>query len=126
MVNYKEEVGIIGQENNQIFMKESLRQAKEMEEGLSGGRMVAGMKVSLRMECSVDMGFFIDMVGRYSMKVSGIMECLMVKVHSILKMAKDMKVYLKRISFMGKVYFIKMILLFMGSGRIINFLWLIW
>lgn len=64
LIKNKVEVDTIGLENNQIFMKENLRQEKEMEEELSGGLMVVGMKENSRMESNVGMGCCIGMVDR--------------------------------------------------------------
>jgi hypothetical protein len=117
LIKKKEEEDIIGLENSLMFMKENLKQVKETVEEHFGGLMVAGMKVNSKMVYKVVMGCFIDMEDKFSMKVSGIMECLMEKELNSLKMEKDMKDNLRKINSMEMVFSIKMIQLFMVFGR---------
>lgn len=94
-----------------------------MVEAHFGGLMGAGMKVNLEMEFKVVMEFCIEMEDMLSMKVLGIMECLMEKELSISRMAKNTKDLLKKTNSMEMEYFTKMIQLYMGSGKTISCLW---
>lgn len=104
-----EEVYISGLENNLIYMKDNLSKEREMEEEHFGGLTEAGMKGNLEMEFKVVTVSCIEMEGILSMKVLGIMVCLMVKVLNSLRMEKNIKDHLKKISSMEMVYSIKMI-----------------
>ena len=104
-----EEECINGQENSLIFMKVSSWKGKETEEVLFGGLMEVGMKDSSEMVFKAAMVFFIGKGGTDNTKVHGIMEWLMEKVFSILKMDKSMKELLNRINSMERAYFTKMI-----------------
>ena len=53
---------IIGQENNQMFMKVNLKVEKDMEEEHFGGLMEVGMKDNLNKVFNLDVVVFIDKV----------------------------------------------------------------
>lgn len=105
-----EEDFINGQENNLIYMKDSLLKVKEMGEELSGGLMEVGIKDNLEMEYKVVTGYYIEMVDMLNIKDLGIMVCLMEKVHNSFRMVKNIKVHSSKINSMEMVYSIKMIL----------------
>lgn len=104
-----EEEHIIGQENNQTYMKVNLKVEKDMAEVLFGGLMEVGMKASSNKECKVDMDAYIEKEEINNMKVLGIMECSMVKVFNFLKMVNVLKVHSNKINSMVMEFFTKMI-----------------
>lgn len=98
-----------GQENNPIFMKDSLLKVKEMEEVLSGGLMEVGMKGNSEMVSRVVMEYFIEMVVMLNMKVHGITVCLMVKALNSSRTDKNTKALLSKTNSMEMEFSIKMI-----------------
>jgi len=120
LIKNKGEVYIDGQVNSLISMKENSNLVKEMAGEHFGGRMVVGMKETLKMEFNVVKVPFTDKAVIKSIKEVGKMECLMVKVSNILIMVKAMKATLRKISFMVMVCSIKMIPSFMVFGKIIS------
>lgn len=97
-----------------------------MEEEPFGGLMEVGTKDNSEMESKAGMVFFIVKEGTESMKDLGIMECSMGREFNISKMDKNTKEPSKKINSMGKEYSTKMTQLFMVSGKIMSFQWLIW
>lgn len=113
---------INGQGSNRIFIKDNSSKVKEMEEEPSGGLMEVGTKDNLGMEYKVDMEYYIEMVAMLNMKDLGITVCSMVKVLNSSRMVKNTKDLLNKISSMEMVYFIRMILLYTESGKIMSYL----
>lgn len=75
----------------------------------SGGLTAAGMRVSSGMVFRVDTECCIGTEGIESTRVIGTMGCLTGRVCSTLRMGRSTRGHLRRISFMGTVYFTKMI-----------------
>lgn len=125
-IKKREGVFTIGLEKRAMFMRDNLKQANAMVKELFGGVMVVGMRVSSEMVCKVAGEFYIVKVVIDNTKETGIMECLMAKVFSILKMASDIKAPLNKISSMETVYFTKMTRLYTECGRTTNCRWSIW
>ena len=117
-----EEDYINGLENSQICIKVNLWKEKGTEEEHFGGLMEAGIKANLEMESKADMEFCIVMEDMLNMKDLGIMECLMEKGHSFLRMDKSMKGLSNKINFTEMVYSLKMIPSFMEFGKIMSYL----
>ena len=115
------EVYINGQVKSQIYMKDNLKEEKEMEEELFGGQMEVNIKVNLNKVFKVDKEFYLERVDIKNMKVFGIMECLMEKGFNISRMGRDMKEHLRKINSMEMEYFINKIQLFMECGKIMNY-----
>ena len=93
-----EEERTSGQERSQICTRDSSKEGKEMDEGLSGGQMVAGTKETSKMDCKVVKVCCSGMVDTKNMKEHGTMGCLMEGVSNILKMERGMKAVLGRTS----------------------------
>ena len=117
---------INGQANSPISMKDNLWKGREMEEEHFGGLMEVGTRDNSETESRVGMVFFIVKEDTENMKDLGIMECLMGREFNILKTDKNTKEPLKRINSMEKESSTKMTQLFMVSGKIMSFQWLIW
>ena len=126
LIKSREGVFIDGLGNSRMFIKVNLSQVKEMEEEHSGGQMAAGMKETSKTVFNVALVLYIVKEVLGNMKESGRMVCLMVKESSILITDNVMKVTLRRINSMVRVYFIKMTQSFMVCGKITNYQLLIW
>ncbi len=109
LIKNKEEEHIIGQENNQMYTKDSLKVEKEMEGVHFGGLMEVGIKVISKMVCNVATEHYIEKAEINNMKGCGKMECLMAKVFNFLITDKDMKVISNKTNFMEMVSFTKTI-----------------
>lgn len=117
----KEEEFIIGQERKAMCIKASSKLENGMVEVLFGGQMEVGMKVNLETAYKADREFFIGKVDTASMKATGTMVCLMVKEHNTFRMGSVMKVHSKKISFMEKASFTKMIRSFTEYGKTMSY-----
>ncbi len=120
LIKRKVEEFTLGLEKKAMFIRDSLKQEKEMVGVLFGGQMVAGMKEISEMVSKVDGECFTEKEDIVNTKVTGIMVCLMEKAPNISKMDSVMKVHLSKTSSMEKEYFTKMIQSFTEFGRITN------
>ena len=78
------------------------------------------------MEFRAGMELFIVKEDTENMKDLGTMGCFIGREFNLLKTDKNTKKPFKKINSMDKKSSIKMIQLFMVSGKIMNFQWLIW
>lgn len=96
LIKNKEEDLIIGLESNPMCMRVSLKAESEMVEVHFGGQMEANIKANLKMECKVDLEYYIDRAVTNSTKVYGIMVCSMEKAFNISTTENVMRALLNR------------------------------
>jgi hypothetical protein len=121
LIRSKAAVCIGGRVRSLICIKASSRRAKETAEGLSGGRMAAGMKGISRM---VSNAVWVSSTVRpepNSMKGAGRMACLTVRAFNTLTTANAMKAISRRTSFMARECSIRMTQSSMECGRIMSY-----
>ena len=92
----KEEVSILGLESRAMSMRESSREEKGMEKELSGGQMVAGMKVSSEMEYNQAGEYSIVKADIDSTRATGTMVCLMAREHNTSRTVNVTRVHSSR------------------------------
>ena len=106
-----------------MFIKDNLKQEREMEGELSGGLMAVGIKDSSEMESRVAGEYSIEKVGIGSMKATGTTVCSMVKELNTLKTDSDTMVHSSRINSMERVYSTKTIPLYTEYGKTMSYQW---